>query len=304
MANHVGEKADLLSVPRLLARVLRSCEGQRRQEGDPPSERRDRAFPQQSLHPGDSALLHLSVDGDVGDASGVRGRRHGGDGLWSHSAGLCDVDGGEVDEIVVERVIVRRVVMEVVELVHVAVSLVSGGVGVGVVGIVAVSVKDVIVMVIIVMVIIVMVVIVITTKDIILLIIIMISLMIIIIITISLVTITRSILIAIPIIHTISLTISLIITISLTISLTITISLIITISLRDTHSPLTLPLAHIQQVVTLTLPLRRRRRVQSAPHTPVMLARAAPPLAPAATHVQPQPRGLLQPRTPAHVVAE
>lgn len=293
MANHVGEKADLLSVPRLLARVLRSCEGQRRQEGDPPSERRDRAFPQQSLHPGDSALLHLSVDGDVGDASGVRGRRHGGDGLWSHSAGLCDVDGGEVDEIVVERVIVRRVVMEVVELVHVAVSLVSGGVGVGVVGIVAVSVKDVIVMVIIVMV-----VIVITTKDIILLIIIMISLMIIIIITISLVTITRSILIAIPIIHTISLTISLIITISLTISLTIT------ISLRDTHSPLTLPLAHIQQVVTLTLPLRRWRRVQSAPHTPVMLARAAPPLAPAATHVQPQPRGLLQPRTPAHVVAE
>ena len=293
MANHVGEKADLLSVPRLLARVLRSCEGQRRQEGDPPSERRDRAFPQQSLHPGDSALLHLSVDGDVGDASGVRGRRHGGDGLWSHSAGLCDVDGGEVDEIVVERVIVRRVVMEVVELVHVAVSLVSGGVGVGVVGIVAVSVKDVIVMVIIVMV-----VIVITTKDIILLIIIMISLLIIIIITISLVTITRSILIAIPIIHTISLTISLIITISLTISLTIT------ISLRDTHSPLTLPLAHIHQVVTLTLPLRRRRRVQSAPHTPVMLARAAPPLAPAATHVQPQPRGLLQPRTPAHVVAE
>ena len=289
MANHVGEKADLLSVLRLLARVLRSREGQRRQEGDPPSERRDRAFPQQSLHPGDSALLHLSVDGDVGDASGVRGRRHGGDGLWSHSAGLCDVDGGEVDEIVVERVIVRRVVMEVVELVHVAVSLVSGGVGVGVVGIVAVSVKDVIVMVIIVMV-----VIVITTKDIILLIIIMISLMIIIIITIFLVTITRSILIAIPIIHTISLTISLIITISLT----------ITISLRDTHSPLTLPLAHIQQVVTLTLPLRRRRRVQSAPHTPVMLARAAPPLAPAATHVQPQPRGLLQPRTPAHVVAE
>ena len=298
MANHVGEKADLLSVPRLLARVLRSCEGQRRQEGDPPSERRDRAFPQQSLHPGDSALLHLSVDGDVGDASGVRGRRHGGDGLWSHSAGLCDVDGGEVDEIVVERVIVRRVVMEVVELVHVAVSLVSGGVGVGVVGIIAVSVKDVIVMVIIVMVVIVMVVIVITTKDIILLIIIMISLLIIIIITISLVTITRSILIAIPIIHTISLTISLIITISLTISLTIT------ISLRDTHSPLTLPLAHIQQVVTLTLPLRRRRRVQSAPHTPVMLAWAAPPLAPAATHVQPQPRGLLQPRTPAHVVAE
>ena len=298
MANHVGEKADLLSVLRLLARVLRSCEGQRRQEGDPPSERRDRAFPQQSLHPGDSALLHLSVDGDVGDASGVRGRRHGGDGLWSHSAGLCDVDGGEVDEIVVERVIVRRVVMEVVELVHVAVSLVSGGVGVGVVGIVAVSVKDVIVMVIIVMVVIVMVVIVITTKDIILLIINMISLLIIIIITISLVTITRSILIAIPIIHTISLTISLIITISLTISLTIT------ISLRDTHSPLTLPLAHIQQVVTLTLPLRRWRRVQSAPHTPVMLARAAPPLAPAATHVQPQPRGLLQPRTPAHVVAE
>ena len=126
----------------------------------------------------------------------------------------------------------------------------------------------------------------------------MISLLIIIIITIFLVTITRSILIAIPIIHTISLTISLIITISLTISLTIT------ISLRDTHSPLTLPLAHIQQVVTLTLPLRRRRRVQSAPHTPVLLARAAPPLAPAATHVQPQPRGLLQPRTPAHVVAE
>ena len=279
MANHVGEKADLLSVLRLLARVLRSREGQRRQEGDPPSERRDRAFPQQSLHPGDSALLHLSVDGDVGDASGVRGRRHDGDGLWSHSAGLCDVDGGEVDEIVVERVIVRRVVVEVVELVHVAVSLVSVDVGVGVVGIVAVSVKDVIVMVVIVMV-----VIVITTKDIILLIIIMISLLIIIIITISLVTITRSILIAIPIIHTISLT--------------------ITISLRDTHSPLTLPLAHIQQVVTLTLPLRRRRRVQSAPHTPVLLARAAPPLAPAATHVQPQPRGLLQPRTPAHVVAE
>ena len=145
----------------------------------------------------------------------------------------------------------------------------------------------------------------ITTKDIILLIIIMISLLIIIIIiTIFLVTITRSILIAIPIIHTISLITTISLTISIIHTISLTISLTITISLRDTHSPLTLPLAHIQQVVTLTLPLRRRRRVQSAPHTPVLLARAAPPLAPAATHVQPQPRGLLQPRTPAHVVAE
>ena len=88
VANHVGEKADLLSVSRSLARVLRRREGQRRQEGDPPSEQWDGPSPQQSLHPSNAALLHLGVDRGVRDADGVCGRCHGRD--W-----VCCCQGGD-----------------------------------------------------------------------------------------------------------------------------------------------------------------------------------------------------------------